>query len=157
MPGVCYEKRSRVLLPMLPSRRLNMRPLVIAAVIGLAVASHAQIPLPAPYCPSGEKPPSCGFVPSDEHVRRAEVGASKLSYLLFASYVKCVSKAVIQGSQADRSSFDACTSAAMAGALNRLNVLESRPSCENFGPIALSLLTESKALAGKLYCNGTSP
>src|SRR5262249_26840248 len=35
--------------------------------------------------------------------------------------------------------------------------LESRPSCENFGAIALSLLTESKALAGKLYCNGTSP
>ena len=134
-----------------------MRPLVIAVVIGMSVAAHAQIPLPAPYCPSGRKPPMCGFLPSDEHVRRAEVATNKLTYLLFASYMKCVSKAVIQGSQADQRSFDACTADAMAGAINRFNVLESRPSCENFGLIALNLLTASKTLAGKLYCNGTFP
>src|SRR5262249_24840334 len=134
----------------------SMRPLVIAVVIGMSVAAHAQTPLPTPYCPAGKSPPSCGFLPSDAHVRRAEVAAGKLTYVLFASYMKCVSRAVIQGSQARRSDFDRCTSDAMASLINRFNAFESQPSCENFGLIALNLLTLSKTTAGKLYCNGTT-
>jgi len=134
-----------------------MRPFVIAVVVWMSVAAHAQTPLPAEYCPAGASPPSCGFLPSDENVRRAEVGASKLRYLLLAWYTKCVSKAVLQKSQAGRASFDQCALDAMARGINRFNALESQPSCENFSLIARNLLIMSKWMAGRLYCNGTVP
>src|SRR5262249_5027787 len=131
----------RVTTPIRPSASGNrrggsMRPFVIAVVVWMSVAAHAQTPLPAEYCPAGASPPSCGFLPSDENVRRAEVGASKLRYLLLAWYTKCVSKAVLQKSQAGRASFDQCALDAMARGINRFNALESQPSCENFSLIA---------------------
>ena len=134
-----------------------MRPLVIAVVIVMSVVANAQTPLPAPYCPAGKSPPSCGFLPSDTHVRRAEVTSSKLRSLLFASYMKCVSRAVIQGSQARQIDFDTCITDATTGAINRFNTLQSEPSCENFVLIALNLSTLSKTMGSKLYCNGTLP
>jgi hypothetical protein len=133
-----------------------MRALVIAVVLGVSVAARSQTPLPAEYCPAGAKPPSCGFLPSDAQVRWAEVGASKLRYVAFALYMKCISKAVIERRQ-DQAAFDRCTIDAMARAINRFNALESTPSCQNFSQIALNLLSLSKIMAGRVYCNGTVP
>jgi hypothetical protein len=135
----------------------NMRLLALTVVVGISVAARAQIPLPAVYCSQGASPPSCGFLPSDANVRRAEVLASKLRYVLFASHMKCISKAVLQGTQSGPSGFDKCTTDAMTRAINRFNGIDSEPSCEDFDQIALNLLTLSRIMASKIYCNGVLP
>ena len=133
-----------------------MRATALVLVAIASVAAHAQTPLPAQFCPQGVAPPLCGLLPSDDHVRRAELATNKLSALLFASYMNCVKRAVNDQTQARRTTTLAdCASTLTQRFVTRFDAIVPTPSCENFGLLASHLLMLVRAEAAHVYCNGT--